>query len=78
MCIRDRFITAEEIKRLAKALSQLGVSKIRLTGGEPTIRKDFFEIVNILKENSGIKKTVITICKIENVLFFKSIKLIGI
>ena len=54
------FITTEEIKRLAKALSQLGVSKIRLTGGEPTIRKDFFEIVNILKENSGIKKTVIT------------------
>ena len=54
------FITAEEIKRLAKALSQLGVSKIRLTGGEPTVRKDFFEIVNILKENSGIKKTVIT------------------
>ena len=54
------FISAEEIKRLAKALSQLGVSKIRLTGGEPTIRKDFFEIVNILKENSGIKKTVIT------------------
>ena len=54
------FIKAEEIKRLAKALSQLGVSKIRLTGGEPTIRKDFFEIVNILKENSGIKKTVIT------------------
>ena len=54
------FITAEEIKRLAKVLSQLGVSKIRLTGGEPTIRKDFFEIVNILKENSGIKKTVIT------------------
>ena len=54
------FITAEEIKKLAKALSQLGVSKIRLTGGEPTIRKDFFEIVNILKENSGIKKTVIT------------------
>ena len=54
------FITAEEIKRLAKALSQLGVSKIRLTGGEPTIRKDFFEILNILKENSGIKKTVIT------------------
>ena len=54
------FITADEIKRLAKALSQLGVSKIRLTGGEPTIRKDFFEILNILKENSGIEKVVIT------------------
>ena len=54
------FINIEEIRRLAKALSQLGVSKIRLTGGEPTVRKDFFEIVKIIKENSGIKKTVIT------------------
>jgi cyclic pyranopterin phosphate synthase len=54
------FINTEEIKRLARALSELGVSKIRLTGGEPTIRKDFFEIIKIIKENSGIKKTVIT------------------
>ena len=54
------FLNIEEIGRLAKALSELGVSKIRLTGGEPTVRKDFFEIVKIIKENSGIKKTVIT------------------
>ena len=54
------FINTGEIKRLARALSELGVSKIRLTGGEPTIRKDFFEIIKIIKENSGIKKTVIT------------------
>ena len=54
------FINIDEIGRLAKALSELGVSKIRLTGGEPTIRKDFFEIVKIIKKNSGIKKTVIT------------------
>ena len=54
------FINTEEIKRLVRALSELGVSKIRLTGGEPTIRKDFFEIIKIIKENSGIKKTVIT------------------
>ena len=54
------FIHADEIGRLAKALSELGVSKIRLTGGEPTVRKDFFEIIKIIKKNSGIKKTVIT------------------
>ena len=54
------FINTDEIGRLARALSELGVSKIRLTGGEPTVRKDFFEIVKIIKENSGIKKTVIT------------------
>ena len=54
------FINTLEIGRLAKALSELGVSKIRLTGGEPTIRKDYLEIIKIIKKNSGIKKTVIT------------------
>ena len=55
-----KFLSLEEIEKLAKGLSELGVSKIRLTGGEPTIRKDFFDIVKILKNKSGIKKTVIT------------------
>ena len=41
------FINTLEIGRLAKALSELGVSKIRLTGGEPTIRKDYLEIIKI-------------------------------
>ena len=54
------FINTQEIGRLAKALSELGVSKIRLTGGEPTVRKDYLEIIKIIKKNSGIKKTVIT------------------
>jgi len=54
------FLAAEEIGRLSKALSELGVFKIRLTGGEPTVRKDFFEIVKLIKSNPGIKKTVIT------------------
>ena len=54
------FLTYEEIGRLAKGLSELGVCKIRLTGGEPTVRKDFFDIIKVIKNNSGIKKTVIT------------------
>ena len=45
---------------MAKGLSELGVCKIRLTGGEPTVRRDFFDIVDILKKQSGIIKTVIT------------------
>ena len=55
-----KFLHIDEIKRLAKALSELGVCKIRLTGGEPTVRKDFFDIVKILKNESGIKKVVMT------------------
>ena len=45
------FLTAEEISRLVKALSELGVYKIRLTGGEPTVRKDFFDILKDMKQN---------------------------
>jgi len=55
-----KFLDINEIRRLAKGLSELGVCKIRLTGGEPTVRKDFFDIVYILKKQKGIKKTVIT------------------
>ena len=54
-----KFLHLDEIRRLAMVFSKLGVSKIRITGGEPTVRKDFFEIIKILKE-VGIKKVVIT------------------
>ena len=45
------FLSAEEISKLVKALSELGVCMIRLTGGEPTVRKDFFEILKDMKQN---------------------------
>jgi len=54
------FMSAEEISRLTKALSQLGVCKIRLTGGEPTVRKDFFNILKDMKQNSNIPKVTMT------------------
>jgi len=53
-------MSAEEISRLSKALSELGVCKIRLTGGEPTVRKDFFDILKDMKKNSNIPKVTIT------------------
>ena len=45
------FLTAEEISRLVKALSELGVCKIRLTGGKLTVWKDFFDILKDMKQN---------------------------
>ena len=54
------FMSGEEISRLAKALSELGVCKIRLTGGEPTVRKDFFNILKDMKLNSNIPKVTMT------------------
>ncbi len=55
-----KFLCLNEIKRLSKVFSKLSVQKIRITGGEPTVRKDFFEVIKILKNESGIKKIVIT------------------
>ena len=53
-------MSGEEISRLTKALSELGVCKIRLTGGEPTVRKDFFDILKNMKQNSNIPKITMT------------------
>ena len=57
---KGKFLHLDEIKRLSKVFSNLGVQKIRITGGEPTVRKDFFDIVKTLKNEAGIKKVVIT------------------
>ena len=54
------FMSADEISRLVKALSELGVTKIRLTGGEPTVRKDFFDILKDVKQNANIPKVTMT------------------
>ena len=55
-----KFLHLDEIKRLANCFSELGVNKIRITGGEPTVRKDFFDIIKVLKFESGIHNVSIT------------------
>ena len=55
-----KFLHLDEIRRLSKCFSSLGVNKIRITGGEPTVRKDFFDIIKVLKLDSGIENIAIT------------------
>ena len=43
-----------EIREIVKAGALLGIKSIRLTGGEPTIRKDLSRLVTMLKEIEGI------------------------
>lgn len=45
---RDRLLTYEEIARLARIFLALGVTRIRLTGGEPTVRQDLPVLVGML------------------------------
>ena len=50
----------DEIKTLVASFAELGFKKIRLTGGEPSLRKDLLEIIEICKSQSGIEKVCIT------------------
>ncbi|MCK7543759.1 GTP 3',8-cyclase MoaA [Marinobacter bryozoorum] len=42
---RQQVLTLEEIARVARTFTELGTEKIRLTGGEPLVRKDILELV---------------------------------
>ncbi|KAJ3194475.1 GTP 3',8-cyclase, mitochondrial [Irineochytrium annulatum] len=55
-------LTAPEILRISKLFVSAGVNKIRLTGGEPTLRKDLLEIVGGLNDlrGSGLKSICMT------------------
>lgn len=59
---RSHLLTADETIRLARLFVQAGIKKIRLTGGEPTLRPDLVDIVGGLNElrRLGLEKIGIT------------------
>lgn len=54
------FLKLEEIRRLVTAFAELGTYKIRLTGGEPTVRRDFLDIVRTVRAVPGIRRLAMT------------------
>lgn len=56
----DAPLSVDEIRRLVHALARLGVEKVRLTGGEPTLRHDLPEIVRAVSAIPGIRRVGIT------------------
>lgn len=53
-------LTLEEIRTLAHAFAQAGTRKIRITGGEPGLRKDLPEIIRICSDTDGIEQVALT------------------
>lgn len=53
-------MTVKEIKKAVSAFAKLGITKVRLTGGEPLVRNDIADIASEIKKIDGIKKLVIT------------------
>ena len=57
---RRELLTFEEIERLARAFVRQGVQKIRLTGGEPLVRRDVERLVELLAAIDGVDLTLTT------------------
>ncbi len=57
---RDKILNYEEIYLIARAFTELGVRKIRLTGGEPLVRHDSLKLVRRLGALSGLNELVLT------------------
>lgn len=56
----DAELSLAEIRRLAGAFVALGTHKIRLTGGEPTVRRDFTAVAAALRELPGLRTLALT------------------
>ncbi|WP_421380907.1 GTP 3',8-cyclase MoaA [Bacillus salacetis] len=57
---KDEILSFEEIVRTAEIFAELGVEKIRLTGGEPLLRKDLTDLVRHLSAIRGVKYVTLT------------------
>jgi GTP 3',8-cyclase len=57
---KEQLLTFEEIARLARAFAGLGVRKVRITGGEPLLRRDLPELVRQVAAIDGIEDIALT------------------
>ncbi len=57
---RAQLLTLEEISKIAKAFTELGVKKIRITGGEPLIRRNIVKLFEDLGQLPGLEELVTT------------------
>ena len=57
---QDQVLTFEEIARLVRSFAELGVQKVRLTGGEPLVRRDLEKLVGMLAEIPDLDLTLTT------------------
>jgi cyclic pyranopterin phosphate synthase len=57
---RDEILSFEEIARLVGVLARLGVDEVRLTGGEPLIRRDLPTLVGMLSAIEGVRDLSLT------------------
>ena len=57
---RSEILTFEECQRLVALLASMGVSDLRLTGGEPLVRREFPKLVSMLRGVEGLREISVT------------------
>jgi cyclic pyranopterin phosphate synthase len=56
----DEVLSYEEIARLVRVMSEMGVDEVRLTGGEPLVRRDLPVLISFLAEIPGVRDLSLT------------------
>ena len=56
----EQIITPERIKEIVEACAKLGIKKVRLTGGEPLVRKGIIDIIKLIREVKEIEEICLT------------------
>lgn len=75
---RQRLLSLEEMHYIAQAFAELGVTKIRLTGGEPLVRNDAIKLAQDLASIERIKTLAITTNGSKLVRYAKDLKQAGV
>ena len=57
---RSNLLSFEEIQRVAQIVSRMGINRLRLTGGEPLMRKNLPVLIKMLSEVDGIEDIAMT------------------
>jgi len=57
---RSQILTLEEIAFIARAFTELGVTKIRITGGEPLVRRNIIWLLEQINQFEGLEQCVLT------------------
>ncbi|MBA3717374.1 MAG: GTP 3',8-cyclase MoaA [Actinobacteria bacterium] len=57
---REEVLSFEEIARLVRLLAEMGVDEVRLTGGEPLVRRDLTTLVGMLAKTPGVEDLSLT------------------
>lgn len=75
---KRELLTFEEIERLLRLLAEFGISKVRLTGGEPFVRNDLMKLIHTIRTIKGIQQLHLTTNGILTAPHIAELKQIGI